>query len=118
MSAFVKPFFPQLQRTFVKSLVDTSSLSVRNRGVAALGALMQHQPRVDPLVTELVNLVASEEGDMRDSVVNGLAATVASGGKNMSEASVSSVVDIISEAFAESPKGASSLFLRRETRPN
>ncbi|BGP21302.1 translational activator of GCN4 [Rhodotorula toruloides] len=101
---FVKPFFPQLQRTFVKSLVDTSSLSVRNRAVAALGALMQHQPRVDPLVTELVNLVASEEGDVRDSVVNGLAATVASGGKNMSEASISSVVDIISEAFAESPK--------------
>ncbi|BGP36319.1 translational activator of GCN4 [Rhodotorula kratochvilovae] len=104
VSAFVKPFFPQLQRTFVKSLVDTSSLSVRNRGVAALGALMQHQPRVDPLVTELVNLVASEEGDVRDSVVNGLAATVASGGKNMGEASVSAVVDIISEAFAESPK--------------
>ncbi|KAJ8297218.1 eIF-2-alpha kinase activator gcn1 [Rhodotorula toruloides] len=101
---FVKPFFPQLQRTFVKSLVDTSSLSVRNRAVAALGALMQHQPRVDPLVTELVNLVASEEGDVRDSVVNGLAATVASGGKNMSESSISSVVDIISEAFAESPK--------------
>ncbi|GAA5901674.1 hypothetical protein JCM8208_001574 [Rhodotorula glutinis] len=104
VSAFVKPFFPQLQRTFVKSLVDTSSLSVRNRGVAALGALMRHQPRVDPLVTELVNLVASEEGDVRDSVVNGLAATVASGGSNMGEASVSAVVDIISEAFAESPK--------------
>lgn len=102
---FVKPFFPQLQRTFVKSLVDTSSLSVRNRAVAALGALMQHQPRVDPLVTELVNLAASEEGDVRDSVVNGLAATVTSGGKNMSEASISSVIDIISEAFAESPKG-------------
>ncbi|GAA5925263.1 hypothetical protein JCM3775_006409 [Rhodotorula graminis] len=104
VSAYVKPFFPQLQRTFVKSLVDTSSLSVRNRGVAALGALMRHQPRVDPLVTELVNLVASEEGDVRDSVVNGLAATVSSGGSNMGEASVSSVVDIISEAFAESPK--------------
>ncbi|GAA5981477.1 hypothetical protein JCM10908_004121 [Rhodotorula pacifica] len=101
---FVKPFFPQLQRTFVKSLVEPASLSVRNRAVAALGALMQHQPRVDPLVTELVNLTASEEGDVRDSVVNGLAATIASGGKNMSESSMSSAVDIISEAFAESPK--------------
>lgn len=101
---FVKPFFPQLQRTFVKSLVEPASLSVRNRAVAALGALMQHQPRVDPLVTELVNLTASEEGDVRDSVVNGLAATIASGGKNMSETSMSSAVDIISEAFAESPK--------------
>ncbi|GAA6002609.1 hypothetical protein JCM10207_007591 [Rhodosporidiobolus poonsookiae] len=101
---FVKPFFPQLQRTFVKSLVDTSSLSVRNRGSAALGVLMQHQPRVDPLITELTNLVATEEGDVRDSVVNGLAATVSSGGKNMGEGSVSAVVDIISEAFAETPK--------------
>ncbi|GAA5855038.1 hypothetical protein JCM8547_002355 [Rhodosporidiobolus lusitaniae] len=99
---FVKPFFPQLQRTFVKSLVDPSSLSVRNRGAAALGVLMQHQPRVDPLVTELTNLAATEEGDVRDSVVNGLAATVMSGGKNVSD--FGPVVDVISEAFAETPK--------------
>ncbi|GJN92071.1 hypothetical protein Rhopal_005099-T1 [Rhodotorula paludigena] len=112
---FTKPFFPQLQRTFVKSLVDASSLSVRNRGVAALGALMQHQPRVDPLATELVNLAASEDGDVRDSVVNGLAATVVSGGKNMSETSISSVVDIISEAFAESPKESYATAIARLT---
>ncbi|GAA5862432.1 hypothetical protein JCM1840_004179 [Sporobolomyces johnsonii] len=101
---FVKPFFPQLQRTFVKSLVDPTSLSVRNRGAAALGVLMQHQPRVDPLVTELVNLASTEEGEVRDSVVNGLGNVVLSGGKNLGEASVSSVVDLISEAFAETPK--------------
>ncbi|CEQ38752.1 SPOSA6832_00193 [Sporobolomyces salmonicolor] len=101
---FVKPFFPQLQRTFVKSLVDPTSLSVRNRGAAALGVLMQHQPRVDPLVTELINLASTEEGEVRDSVVNGLGNVVLSGGKNLGEASVSSVVDLISEAFAETPK--------------
>ncbi|BGP12338.1 hypothetical protein JCM10213_003855 [Rhodosporidiobolus nylandii] len=112
---YVKPFFPQLQRTFVKSLVDTSSLSVRNRATAALGVLMQHQPRVDPLVTELVNLVATEEGDIRDSVINGLSATTVSGGKNMSEASMSSVVDIISEAFAESPKESYATAIARLT---
>jgi hypothetical protein len=70
---------------------------------------MQHQPRVDPLITELTNLVSTEDGDVRDSVVNGLAATVTSGGKNMGESSASSVVDVISEAFAETPKGAFSL---------
>ncbi|GAA5827172.1 hypothetical protein JCM11251_001152 [Rhodosporidiobolus azoricus] len=112
---FVKPFFPQLQRTFVKSLVDPTSLSVRNRGAAALGVLMQHQPRVDPLVTELANLAATEEGDVRDSVVNGLAATVTSGGKNLSEASISSVVDIISEAFAETPKESYATAIARLT---
>ncbi|GAA5986671.1 hypothetical protein JCM11641_001358 [Rhodosporidiobolus odoratus] len=112
---FVKPFFPQLQRTFVKSLVDPSSLSVRNRGSAALGVLMHHQPRVDPLVTELTNLAATEEGDVRDSVINGLAATVTSGGKNMSETSISSVVDIVSEAFAESPKESYATAIARLT---
>ncbi|GAA5915522.1 hypothetical protein JCM6882_005925 [Rhodosporidiobolus microsporus] len=112
---FVKPFFPQLQRTFVKSLVDPSSLSVRNRGAAALGVLMQHQPRVDPLVTELANLAATEEGDVRDSVVNGLAATVTSGGKNLGEGSISAVVDIISEAFAETPKESYATAIARLT---
>ncbi|GAA5844812.1 hypothetical protein JCM3766R1_003325 [Sporobolomyces carnicolor] len=101
---FVKPFFPQLQRTFVKCLVDPTSLSVRNRGATALGALMVHQARVDPLVTELVNLASTEEGEVRDSTVNGLAKVVLSGGKNLSESSVSSIVDLVSEAFAETPK--------------
>ncbi|KAI5477515.1 translational activator [Pseudohyphozyma bogoriensis] len=101
---FVKPFFPQLQRTFVKSLSDSGSLSVRNRGVAALGVLLKHQPRIDPLITELANLVGTEEGEVRDSVVNGLAAVVLSGGNNMGEGSKSALVDLLSEAFAENSK--------------
>lgn len=65
---------------------------------------MVHQARVDPLVTELVNLASTEEGEVRDSTVNGLAKVVLSGGKNLSESSVSSIVDLVSEAFAETPK--------------
>ncbi|GAA6024607.1 hypothetical protein JCM11491_006044 [Sporobolomyces phaffii] len=103
---FVKPFFPQLQRTFVKCVVDPTSLSVRNRGAAALGALMVHQPRVDPLVTELVNLASTEAGEVRDATVNALAHVVRSGGQHLSPQSVASVVDLVSEAFAESPKEA------------
>ncbi|KAM0756603.1 ARM repeat-containing protein [Meredithblackwellia eburnea MCA 4105] len=99
---FVKPFFPQLQRTFVKSITDASSNAVRNRGAAALGVLMLHQPRVDPLITELANLTSTEEGDVRESIVTGLANVVQSGGKNLSEGSKSTVMDVISEAFAES----------------
>jgi len=49
----VKPFFPQLQRTFVKAASDPSSFGVRTQGAIGLGALMAVQPRVDPLVTEL-----------------------------------------------------------------
>ncbi|GAA5985182.1 hypothetical protein JCM5350_004261 [Sporobolomyces pararoseus] len=112
---FVKPFFPQLQRTFVKCLIDPTSLSVRNRGATALGALMVHQARVDPLVTELVNLASTEEGEVRDSTVNGLAKVVYSGGKNLSESSVSSIVDLISEAFAETPKESYSTAIARTT---
>ncbi|KAK4705757.1 hypothetical protein P7C70_g456, partial [Phenoliferia sp. Uapishka_3] len=99
---FVKPFFPQLQRSFVKSLSDTSSNSVRNRGAAALGVLMVHQPRVAPLITELTNLASTEEGEVRDSVVSGLANVVLSGGQNLPEESKSSLLDLVGEAFSES----------------
>ncbi|KAF8414564.1 hypothetical protein L210DRAFT_3347152, partial [Boletus edulis BED1] len=43
----VKPFFPQLQRSFVKSVSDALSVIVRTRASDALGVLMQSQPRVD-----------------------------------------------------------------------
>lgn len=45
----VRPFFPQIQRTFVKNLADSASQSVRSRSAAGLGALMVHQPRGMPL---------------------------------------------------------------------
>ena len=40
--AFVKPFFPQLQRTFVKSASDLASASVRKKPAVALSALMKN----------------------------------------------------------------------------
>lgn len=91
--------------------MDPASLSVRNRGVAALGVLMLHQPRVDPLITELANLIATEDGEVRDSVVSGLAAAVASGGQHMSPASKSAIVELLSEAFGTFNKGMFLLFL-------
>lgn len=57
---FVKPFFPQLQRTFVKATSDPTSVGVRSRAAIGLGTLMRSQPRVDPLVTELYDLLASQ----------------------------------------------------------
>ena len=67
---------------------------------------MQHQPRVDPLITELSNLSTAESGDVRDAVVGALANVVVSGGANLSEASLAAVVDVLSEAFSETNKGA------------
>lgn len=48
--AFLKPFLPQMQRTFAKSLADTSSETLRIRAAKALGTLMPLTPRVDPLI--------------------------------------------------------------------
>lgn len=39
----VKPFHPQLTRTFVKSASDPAAASVRTRAAAGLGELMKHQ---------------------------------------------------------------------------
>lgn len=65
---------------------------------------MLNQPRIDPVITELTNLAASEEGEVRDSVVNGLAAAVKNG-KNLSDVSKSSILELLSESFAETNKG-------------
>lgn len=47
---FLKPFLPQLQRTFAKSLADTSSEVLRTRAAKALGTLITLTPRIDPLI--------------------------------------------------------------------
>ncbi|KAH0563456.1 hypothetical protein GP486_001974 [Trichoglossum hirsutum] len=47
---FLKPFLPQLQRTFAKSLADTSSETLRTRAAKALGTLITLTPRIDPLI--------------------------------------------------------------------
>jgi len=46
----VKPFLPQLQRTFARGLADTSSETLRNRAAKGLGILITLTPRVDPLI--------------------------------------------------------------------
>ncbi|KAH0826083.1 hypothetical protein J3R83DRAFT_5825 [Lanmaoa asiatica] len=46
----VKPFFPQLQRTFVKSVSDQLSIVVRTRAEDALGVLMRSQPRASQML--------------------------------------------------------------------
>ncbi|KKA17995.1 Ribosomal protein L19, partial [Rasamsonia emersonii CBS 393.64] len=48
----VKPFLPQLQRTFARGLADTTSETLRNRAAKGLGILITLTPRVDPLVAD------------------------------------------------------------------
>jgi hypothetical protein len=60
---FAKPFIPQLQRTAVKNLSDPANSDVRNQAAVVLGALIPMQPRVDPLVTELIGAANSASDD-------------------------------------------------------
>ncbi|KAH9915889.1 armadillo-type protein [Fomitopsis serialis] len=82
---FVKPFFPQLQRTFVKSASDPASLAVRNKAAEALGMLMRSQPRVDPVITELVTGAKSSDDAIAGSLVLALARVVKNAGSNIGE---------------------------------
>jgi hypothetical protein len=61
----LKPFLPQLQTTFVKSL-QNSSRSVRLKAVLALGKMVPLQMKVDPLVTELNTSLKAGGGDSED----------------------------------------------------
>lgn len=98
----VRPFHPQLTRTFVKSASDPAALSVRNRAAAGLGELMKHQPRVDPLITELIGGVRSAEKDIAPSVLGALGAVCASAGGNISGPAKASIIELVEECFAES----------------
>lgn len=92
---YVKPFFPQLQRTFVKNLSDLTSSSIRLRAATGLGALMAHQPRIDPLITELINGSSHDEQDIREAMVNALGLVVQSGGANIGPAARDALADFL-----------------------
>ncbi|TFY83754.1 hypothetical protein EWM64_g252 [Hericium alpestre] len=100
--AFVKPFFPQLQRTFVKSTSDPASIIVRTRAAQALGVLMKNQPRVDPVITELIAGARSSDDGIAGSLVLALSNVVRSGGENVGEKAREASLELVSDAFKES----------------
>ncbi|KAG7814872.1 hypothetical protein KL924_001286 [Ogataea haglerorum] len=96
---FLRPFIPQLQRTFVKSLGDTSNELLRARAARALGTLIEYQPRVDPLVAELVagakNAVGAENRGVKTAMLRALQEVVQRASSKMSDASKSSVLALV-----------------------
>ena len=96
---FVKPFFPQLQRTFVKSLSDASSSAVRSKAAEALGVLMKNQPRVDPVIIELVAGVKGNDDAIATSFLLALAIVVRSTSQSVGDKVREACIDIVSEAF-------------------
>ncbi|KAF7965509.1 hypothetical protein HWV62_43100 [Athelia sp. TMB] len=97
--AFVKPFFPQLQRTFVKSASDPASAVVRNKAAQALGVLMRSQPRVDPVVTELIAGARSNDDGIASSLILALANVIKSAHKNVGEKAREACVELAEDAF-------------------
>ena len=92
---FLKPFLPQLQRTFAKSLADTSSEVLRTRAAKALGTLITLTPRIDPLVAELVTGCKTSDTGVRNAMLKALYEVVSKAGSNMSESSRSAVLGLI-----------------------
>jgi hypothetical protein len=92
---FLKPFLPQLQRTFAKSLADPSSEVLRTRAAKALGTLITLTPRIDPLIAELVTGSRTSDAGVRSAMLKALYEVISKSGGNMSEASRSAVLGLI-----------------------
>lgn len=98
---FLRPFIPQLQRTFVRSLSDSQDDNLRHRAVIALGKLIEHQPRVDSLVTELVaGAKNTSDKGIKTAMLKGIYEVVENGGKNLSETSKYSILSLIEEGIS------------------
>jgi hypothetical protein len=95
MPTALKPFLPQLQRTFAKSLADTSSELLRSRAAKALGTLIKFTPRVDPLIAELVTGSKAADPGVKTAMLKALYEVISKAGANMGETSRSAVLGLI-----------------------
>lgn len=96
--AFLKPFLPQLQRTFAKSLADPTSPILRSRAATALGTLVTLQPRIDPLAKEIVAGVrAATDAGVRSAMLQSLFEIVSKAGQQLSEPLRANVLEVVDE---------------------
>lgn len=95
MPTALKPFLPQLQRTFAKSLADTSSDLLRTRAAKALGTLIKFTPRVDPLIAELVTGSKTSDPGVKTAMLKALYEVISKAGANMGESSRTAVLSLI-----------------------
>ncbi|CAB4435369.1 unnamed protein product [Rhizophagus irregularis] len=103
--AHLKPFIPQLQRTFIKSLSDPSSALVRSRAASALGILISLQTRVDPLIIELVTGIKTSEPNVRETMLTALESVVKKAGSGMNDTSKKSVIKVIVDGLSDNSDG-------------
>ncbi|EXJ80221.1 hypothetical protein A1O1_08363 [Capronia coronata CBS 617.96] len=92
---FLRPFLPQLQRTFTKSIADPTSELLRMRATKALSTLITLTPRVDPLIAELVTGAKTPDTGVRNAMLKALQEVVSKVGSNMSDASRESILGLM-----------------------
>ncbi|KAI2640034.1 ARM repeat-containing protein [Xylaria nigripes] len=95
MPMALKPFLPQLQRTFARSLADTTSEVLRSRAAKALGTLIKFTPRVDPLIAELVTGSKTTDSGVKAAMLKALYEVISKAGANMGESSRAAVLGLI-----------------------
>ncbi|KAI8841708.1 armadillo-type protein [Chytridium lagenaria] len=97
--AMLKPFLPQLQRTFIKSLSE-STHEIRDPAKACLNILITLQPRLDPLIVELTGGVrTSEDKGIKKAMWDALLGLLKSlgNGRDISDVSKSAVEGLVVE---------------------
>ncbi|ODQ53263.1 ARM repeat-containing protein [Saitoella complicata NRRL Y-17804] len=107
--ALLKPFLPQLQRTFAKCLADVDSEVVRTRAAQALGTLITLQTRVDPLIAELVAGARTPDEGVRLAMLKAIYQVVSKAGTGMSEVSKKAVMALVEEGLQDPSQKTSML---------
>ncbi|KAI1178029.1 armadillo-type protein [Nemania sp. FL0916] len=95
MPTALKPFLPQLQRTFARSLADTTSELLRSRAAKALGTLIKFTPRVDPLIAELVTGSKTSDPGVKAAMLKALYEVISKAGANMGESSRTAILGLL-----------------------
>ena len=106
---FLRPFIPQLQRTFVRSLSDQTNDELRARAVTALGTLIKFQPRIDSLVVELISGCKNTDSeDIKLTMLKALLEIINKSGDKLNENSKTLIMTLIEEEILV-VKGKSSI---------
>jgi hypothetical protein len=100
----LKPFLPQLQRTFSKSLCDTSSYRLRDQAVLCLRLLIPLQSRLDPLALELIQGIKGGDEETKSSFWEALYILLLNldSNRRINEASIEAVKSMILKCLLES----------------
>lgn len=101
---FIKPFLPQLQRTFIRSIADNSSEELRDSARVALVLLVEIQPRVEPIITDLVNAskAAGVEDEVRASTLQALFSIWKNMGTKLSESVINMILSAAKDGMTSS----------------